>query len=62
MLALSPSLPPGDERLRLFDNIARFLRSLASKYGLLVFLDDLHWADQSTLVLLHYLLRHLPEQ
>jgi tetratricopeptide (TPR) repeat protein len=59
VLAPSPSLPPGDERLRLFDNIARFLRSLASDRGLLIFLDDLHWADRSTLVLLHYLLRHL---
>jgi DNA-binding SARP family transcriptional activator len=59
VLAPSPSLPPGDERLRLFDNIVRFLRSLASDHGLLVFLDDLHWADRSTLVLLHYLLRHL---
>jgi DNA-binding SARP family transcriptional activator len=59
VLAPSPSLPPGDERLRLFDNIARFLRSLASDRGLLVFLDDLHWADRSTLVLLHYVLRHL---
>lgn len=59
VLAPSPSLPPGDERLRLFDNIARFLRSLANKHGLLLFLDDLHWADQSTLVLLHYVLRHL---
>ena len=59
VLAPSASLPPGDERLRLFDNIARFLRSLARDHGLLVFLDDLHWADRSTLLLLHYLLRHL---
>lgn len=59
VLAPSPSLPPGDERLRLFDNIARFLESLARDRGLLVFLDDLHWADRSTLVLLHYLFRHL---
>jgi DNA-binding SARP family transcriptional activator len=66
-LTPSPSLPPGDGsqdeaqplRLRLFDNIARFLRSLARDRGLLLFLDDLHWADRSTLVLLHYLLRHL---
>ncbi len=58
VLAPSPS-PPGDERLRLFDNIVRFLRSLASDHGLLLVLDDLHWADRSTLVLLHYLLRHL---
>ncbi len=33
VLAPSPSLPPGDERLRLFDNIARFLRSWPASVG-----------------------------
>ncbi len=55
----NPPLPPNDERLRLFDNIARFLAALARPHGLLVCLDDLHWADQATLALLHYLLRNL---
>jgi predicted ATPase/DNA-binding XRE family transcriptional regulator len=55
--APSQPLPPHEERLRLFDSLARFLRSLAGPHGLLVFLDDLHWADQSTLALLHYVLR-----
>lgn len=59
MLAPNPSLAPSDERLRLFDNIARFFRSLAAEHGLLIILDDLHWADRSTLVLLHHLLRYL---
>ncbi|MCW5853206.1 MAG: AAA family ATPase [Anaerolineae bacterium] len=58
-LAPNPTLPPNDERLRLFDNIARFLASVAGESGLLVFLDDLHWADQATFALLHYLLRNL---
>jgi class 3 adenylate cyclase/tetratricopeptide (TPR) repeat protein len=59
--ALAPNapLPPNEERLRLFDNVARFLRMLAAERGLLVFIDDVHWADQGTLSLLHYLLRHL---
>jgi len=52
-------LPPKEERLRLYDNLARLLQSLAEPRGLLLFLDDLHWADDSTLALLHYVLRHL---
>lgn len=55
----NPPLAPNEERLRLFDNIARFLQSLAANQGLLMFLDDLHWADRGTLSLLHYVLRHL---
>ena len=51
-----------EERLRLFDNAARFLQSLAADNGLLVFIDDLHWADQGTLSLLHYLARQLRHQ
>jgi len=47
------------ERMRLFDALARFLQSLSARRGLLVFLDDLHWADHGTLQLLHYVLRHL---
>lgn len=58
-LAPNPPLPPNEERLRLFDNLARFFQSLAAPQGMLIFLDDLHWADQGTLALLHYLLRRL---
>jgi len=58
-LAANPTLSPSEERLRMFDNAARFLQSLAAQRGLLVFIDDVHWADQGTLSLLHYLLRHL---
>jgi class 3 adenylate cyclase len=58
-LAVNASLSPSEERMRLFDNAARFLASLAAERGLLVFIDDVHWADQGTLSLLHYLLRHL---
>ncbi|NOZ71794.1 MAG: AAA family ATPase [Chloroflexi bacterium] len=53
-------------RQRLFDAIAHFLQALTTKKAyayvdrpLILFLDDLHWADASTLDLLHYLLRQL---
>jgi len=55
----SPSIPPEEERLRLFDHVARFLQRLAAENGLVLFIDDLHWADRGTLSLLHYLLRRL---
>lgn len=53
------ALAPHEERLRLFEAVTRFLRTLASRRGLLVFLDDLHWADSGTLALIAYLLRQL---
>jgi tetratricopeptide (TPR) repeat protein len=59
VLAPNPPLSPNEERLRLFDNAARFLQSLAADRGLLLFIDDVHWADQGTLSLMHYVLRHL---
>ncbi len=58
-LPANPALSPNEERLRLFDHVARFFRDRAGDGGVLVFLDDLHWADQGTLSLLHYLVRHL---
>jgi len=58
----NPPLQPNDERLRLFDNVTRFLDSLAEEKGLLLFIDDLHWADQGTLSLLSYALRNLRDE
>ena len=57
----NPELSPGDERLRLFDHVVRLLAALADDGGLLLVLDDLHWADHGTLALLHYLLRQTRE-
>ncbi len=56
-LSSNPPLSANEERLRLFDHVARFLQGLAMPDGLVLFLDDLHWADQGTLSLLRYLLR-----
>jgi class 3 adenylate cyclase len=57
-----PTLPPLDdeaERLRLFEGVASFLRSAASSQPLVVVLDDLHWADQPSLLLLQHMVRSM---
>jgi AAA ATPase domain len=41
-------------RLRLFDAVARLLERLARQAPTLVVLDDLHWADESSLQLLRF--------
>ena len=58
----SPALGPNEERLRLFDHVARFFQTISGGGGLLLFIDDLHWADAGSLALLHYLMRNLVEE
>ncbi len=45
-------------RNHLFEAVTRLLAVLAARTPLLLFLDDVHWADSATLDLLHYLARH----
>jgi DNA-binding SARP family transcriptional activator len=54
-------LPANQEQTRLFDALTLFLLDLARQNPLLLVLEDLHWAYDSTLAWLHYLARHLPE-
>ena len=46
---------PESERYLLFGAVAAMLRQLASRAPLVVVLDDLQWADKSTLLLLRHL-------
>jgi ABC-type oligopeptide transport system substrate-binding subunit/DNA-binding SARP family transcriptional activator len=50
------------EQARLFDAVTRLLVRISSTGAILIVLEDLHWASESTLQLLHYLLRALVEQ
>jgi hypothetical protein len=54
-----PSAPTsGDsERFRLFDAIDAWIRRIAARSPLLLVLDDLHWADRPTWLLLRHLAR-----
>ena len=49
-------------RNHLFEAMSRLLTVLAARTPLVLFLDDIHWADTATLDLLHYLARRFTAQ
>src|ERR671914_811213 len=55
------ALPPEQARFRLFDSITTFLKKAAQSQPLMLVLDDLHWADKPSLLLLQFLARQLGE-
>lgn len=56
---ISVSMRSNQEQVRLFDAVACFLGHLSSRQTLLMSIEDLHWANESTLQLIHYLARRL---
>ena len=50
---------PATDRLVVFDSVTRALLSAAEEDGLLVVIDDVQWADPSSLQLLVHLVRHM---
>ncbi|HWE10796.1 MAG TPA: AAA family ATPase [Solirubrobacteraceae bacterium] len=58
-----PELPPSDpgdpetDRYRLFEAVAGLLGAMSATVPVLIVLDDLHWADRPTLLLLRHLAR-----
>jgi DNA-binding CsgD family transcriptional regulator len=50
----------GLARYRLYRAVRQLLSELAADSGLVLILDDVHWADDSSLELLDHLLRHPP--
>jgi len=51
---------PELDRFRLFDAVNRFVQAPARTNPILLALDDLHWADRSSLRLLEFVARGLP--
>ena len=60
-LKTPPALEPEQARFRLFDSITTFFKNAAQSRPLMLVLDDLHWADQPSLLLLQFLARQLSE-
>ncbi len=56
-----PALSGDDDQLRIFRAVTGFLRELASERPLVLFLDDVQWADSATIDLLLYLVRHVSD-
>ena len=56
-----PTLEPNQARFRLFDSVTAFLRNASKLQPLVVILDDLHWADKPSLLLLQFLARELKD-
>jgi DNA-binding CsgD family transcriptional regulator len=51
-----------EDRFRLFDATARLLRTAGQAAPMLVVLDDLHWADEASLLLLRHVVRVLDDE
>ena len=56
-----PALEPQQTRFRLFNSISTFLKNLAHSQPLVLVLDDLHWADTPSLLLLEFLARQMAD-
>ena len=55
----APKMEPDQARFRLFDAISGFLKRASEDLPILLVLDDLHWADRPSLLLLEFLAQRL---
>ncbi len=52
---------PVQQKITLFETVVSWLREIASQRPLVIFIDDLHWADLATLELFNYCIRGLEQ-
>lgn len=57
----APALDPNQARFRFFDSFATLFKNAASAQPLVLVLEDLHWADRPSLLLLDFLGRQIAE-
>ena len=60
-LETPPALEPQQARFRFFDSMAAFLMRACQDQPLLLLLDNLHWADRPSLLLLEFLSQELAQ-
>ena len=58
-LTTPSQLEPEQARFRLFDSVTAFLKTAGQHQPLVLILDDLHWADHASLLLLEFIAREL---
>ena len=58
----TPVADPALEKTLLFEAVVRLFQRVTAAQPLLLAMDDLHWADRSTLELLHYMARRLADE
>ena len=55
----APRLEPEQARFRLLDSLGAFLRRSSARRPLVLILDDLHWADEPSLLVLQFATREI---
>lgn len=60
--ATPPPLDTDQARLRLLDSLTRFVANVAERQPLVLVLEDLHWADPSTVLVLRSVVDALPAE
>jgi eukaryotic-like serine/threonine-protein kinase len=56
-----PQLEPDQARFRLFDSVGTFLSGASESRPLVLVLDDLHWADEPSLLMLRFVARQIAD-
>jgi len=59
-LPSAPQVEPEQERYRLFESVTSFLTNASLSNPIMLVLDDIHWADKPSLLLLQHLARRVP--
>jgi predicted ATPase len=60
-LGVPPTFDPGSARFRLFDSITTYLKNASNDRTIVLMLEDLHWADASSLALLEHIVGDMAE-